>query len=124
MLVELLDRRLGVPELVSKRGLRGAILRGLLLPLKLLQSELLQQLLALAEHLSQLVAPSGVDVSPGFRTAAMATRPCTPAEGRRRASRRQHTQCETLGRAALCRRPRTPSHAPMRAEDCNAAHSC
>ena len=63
MLVELLDRRLGVPELVSKRGLRGAILRGLLLPLKLLQSELLQQLLALAELLSQFVAPSGVDVS-------------------------------------------------------------
>ena len=63
MLVELLDRRLGIPELESKRGLRGAILRGLLLPLKLLQSELLQQLLALAELLSQLVAPSGVDVS-------------------------------------------------------------
>ena len=96
MLVELLDRRLGIPELESKRGLRGAILRGLLLPLKLLQSELLQLLLALAELLSQLVAPSGVDVSQGFRTAAMDTRPCTPAEGRWRASRRQHTQCDTL----------------------------
>jgi hypothetical protein len=63
VLVELLDRRLGIPELESKRGLSGAVLRRLLLPLKLLQSELLQQLLALAEHLSQFVAPSGVDVS-------------------------------------------------------------
>ena len=99
MLVELLDRRLGVPELVSERGLRGAILRGLLLPLKLLQSELLQQLLALAEHLSQFVAPSGVDASPSFlfaRQRWLRGLPCTPAEGRRRASRRQHTQCETL----------------------------
>ena len=56
----------------------------------------MQLLLALAELLSQFVAPSGVDVSQGFRTAAMDTRPCTPAEGRWRASRRQHTQCDTL----------------------------
>jgi len=96
VLVELLDSRLGIPELESKRGLSGAVLRRLLLPLKLLQSELLQQLLALAELLSQFVAPSGVDVSQGSRTAAMDTRPCTPAEGRWRASRRQHTQCDTL----------------------------
>lgn len=81
MLVELLDRRLGVPELVSKRGLRGAILRGLLLPLKLLQSELLQQLLALAEHLSQFVAPSGVDVSQQHIVQKSAEHKATRCEG-------------------------------------------